>query len=130
MVSYQVPGITAVKLVNHFFHKCLFVSSHLVAGSAKSLPLPVGDALETSARLFVESKGVEQELPSPASFVPMRETPCRCGHRASPEIRGSYAFGEAAFGVKSWLSRSIFLQESVALLSVYPTTACFVGIQT
>lgn len=86
-----------------------------MAGSAKSLPLLVGDALETSLRLYVESKGVEQELPSPASFVLMHETPCRCGHKASPEIRGSDAFGEAAFGVKNLLSRSIFLRECIAL---------------
>lgn len=74
----------------------------------------MGDALETSPRLYVENKGVEQELPSPASSVLMHETPRRCGHRASPEICGSDAFGEAAFGAKSLLSRSIFLQDSVA----------------
>lgn len=84
------------------------MSSPLGAGSAKSLPLPASDALETSPRSYGESEGVERELPAPSSFVTTRETPHRCGHGASPEIRGSDAFGEAAFGVKSLLSRSIF----------------------
>lgn len=107
MVSYQVFGVAAVKLANHFFRENLFVSSHLRAGSAKSFPLPVGDALETSLRSYAESRGLGQELPAPAGSVPMHETACGCGHGASPEIRGG-----DAFGAKSLISRLIFLPPS------------------